>query len=120
MPGLLKSGDIAAMRRRLNSLLPDTATIERATKTKSAGEVTEAWSPIARGIACRIAPIGGGETGSIAGRISERTTHLVTVAAAQDVEEADRIAVNGSTYEVTLVRKRGAWELSRRVEVREL
>lgn len=120
MARLLSTGDIAAMRGRMNSMLPDTATIERATSTKVRGEVTQTWKPIARSIACRIAPIGGGETGRVAGRISERTTHLVTVAAATDIEEADRITVNGSPFEVTLVRKRGSWELSRRVEVREL
>lgn len=123
---MLSDADIAGMRSTLNTLLPDTATISRKTTANVGGEETESWASIATGVACRIAPIGGGEagagggqSGAVGGRVVDETTHIVTLAAGTDIEEADRVAIDGATYDVTLVRKRGAWELTRRVEVRE-
>lgn len=107
------------MRGTLATLLPDTGAIWRATTTLDGGEQVKTWAVLAT-VPCRIRPIGGGESqGDVGGRLSDETTHLVTFAAKTDVEEPDVVVIDEQAYEVTAVRKRGAWELTRRVEVKE-
>lgn len=106
------------MRATALGALPSQATIQRLTRTPSGGGgYTEGWANLAT-VACRIAPMGGGER-IVASAVDDRTTHVVTFPALTDVEEADRVDIDGQTFEVTVVRKRGAWEISRRVEVQE-
>lgn len=114
------------MRGTMAEAFPDTATIQRAAKVSDGGgEFAMGWSDLATGVACRISPLKGGEGGKQAGtattgdRAVDETTHVVTFANGRDITEKDRIVVSGQVYEVTLVRKRGGWELSRRVEVKE-
>ena len=116
---LLSSGQLAHMRRNMRRLLPSTCVIECKTVENVGGEEVETWIEHATGIPCRIAPVGGGETGEAGGRISEEATALITLPAEQDIEEADRIVLDDEPYDVVLVRKRGAWELTRRCEVKE-
>jgi hypothetical protein len=125
----LDAGEITQARVDLEAeLLPDEATIKRATLKRIAGGGRETtWNTLAT-VACSIAPVGGGEpaslhqagtTGTAGDRIDDRTTHVLSVPAETDITEADRIEASGATYEVNLVRKRGAWELLRRVELKE-
>lgn len=70
-------------------------------------------------IGCRIAPVEGGieEAG---GRLSDRTTHIGTIAAYTEIEEGALLEIDGAgLYEVTAVRKRTYDELVRRVELVE-
>lgn len=115
---VLTPGDIAGMRDTLATLLPDTGTVYRKTTTIEGGEEVETWAELAT-VPCRISPIGGGEGGEEAGRLSEETTHLITFAAKVDVAEPDVVVVDTEPYEATAVRKRGSWELSRQVEAKE-
>lgn len=116
---MLSDAQIAAAREIAERTLPDTCTIQRKTTQNVGGEQVETWSDLATNVACRLAPVGGGEEGEVGGRISEEATVLITLPAKQDVEEADRIVLDGTTYEVNLVRKRGEWEITRRVECKE-
>lgn len=117
---MLTAGDIAAMRGTAESALPDTATLERLTSTSDGGGgFTEAWATQGAAIPCRIAPLGGGEGGNAGGRVSDETSHVVSLPAETDVTESDRLVIAGRTYEVTVVRERGEWEISRRVEAKE-
>lgn len=117
---LLTTGQITAMRHIANLALPDTCTVSRKTTVSDGGGgQTATWADLATGVACRIAPVGGGETGEQGNRIEQATTHVITLPASQDITEADRVTITGVVYDVTLVRERGAWEISRRVEVRE-
>lgn len=72
-------------------------------------------------IPCRVDPLNDRGIGSvIAGRIDERTTHLITVPAGTDVPAASRFAVSGrGTFEVTAVPERTA-EWTRVFEVVEI
>jgi len=116
---MLSAAEIASMRATVDEALPDTCTIRRkAVVSDGGGGQTTTWSDLAAGVACGIAPVAGGEGATTAGRVVDETTHVVTLPDGQDVTEADRIVVDGVTYELTLVRKRGAWELNRRAEVR--
>lgn len=117
---LLSAGQTATMRDVAARALPGLATVQRLTRVPDGGGgFTEQWTDLAVNVPCRIAPVGGGETGTRGGRIADETTHVATFPAGQDVTEADRIVINGTTYEATLVRERGGWEITRRVEVME-
>lgn len=57
-------------------------------------------------VGCRIDTIGSGDEASLAGRISDRSTHLITLAPETAVTTEDRFYVSGrGTYEVTAVRE---------------
>lgn len=112
------------MRGALGEMMPDTATIQRRTAVSdSGGGRTYTWATAAT-VTARISPIGGGEGTGVGiatrgDRVSEETTHIVTLPQGTDVRESDRVVIAGVTFEVTAVRKRGMWELSRRVECKE-
>ncbi len=125
MGGVLSPARLTRMRRRFASLLPDVATVQRAVVTADGGGgQTEAWTVLAEAVPCRLSPVGGGETkrGSARGgdRIADEAISIVTFAAGTDITEADRVVIAGDTFDVTLVRLRGEWELTRRCEVREV
>lgn len=116
---LLSDADIAAMRTTLNRTLPDTATIQRTTRTvDSAGGYTDAWTDFAT-VACRVAPANGREQ-TIAGRLDAVGTWTITLPANTDVTSKDRIAVGSRTFEVVLPLRPRSWELSRRVVCEEI
>ena len=112
------------MRETTEGALPDTCTIRRKSVVNVGGEEQATWGDLATGVSCGIAPAGGGEiggrtTGEVGGKIAEETTHILTLPANQDIEEPDQVVTGGITYDVTLVRKRGSWEITRRVEIKE-
>jgi Phage head-tail joining protein len=90
------------------------------------GGHTESWEPVAESVACRIAPVGGGvkdteRNNGVGHRVSDETTHIVTLPAGTDIDKTSRIDVDGSgLYEVTLIRTRTFDEFTRRVEVKEV
>ena len=117
---MLTESQVAAMRDTAEQALPDTAThYRRALVSDGGGGRIEQWAVLAEDVPCRLAPVGGGETGTTGDRIVDESTHIVTVSAKRDVAEPDRFVVDGVAYEVTLVRERGAWEVTRRIEARE-
>lgn len=117
---MLTAAQLDAMRATTDAALPSEATISRRTAVPDVGGgTTYEWQDVAA-VACRIAPQGGGEGSTFGGGVVDETTHVVTLPAGADVTEADRLVVDGQAFEVTLVRKRGEWELARRVEVREV
>lgn len=76
-----------------------------ATVTSDAGGGgTTAWS-FAGTVPCRIDPLSAGTGMTLAGRIDERSTHLVTVPAGVTVTSNDRFGIAGrGTFEVTATR----------------
>ncbi len=117
---MLTTAEITAMRATSDTALPDLATIQRATTVSDGGGgTTTSWADQAT-VACRVAPAGGGETGTTGGRVVDESSHVITLPAGTDVVEADRLLVNATqAYNVTLVKQREAWELSRRIECKE-
>lgn len=123
------ASELAEARIDLNAqILPDTATIlGPATEPDGEGGETEGWAPIAT-TPCRLDPYGGATSSRGAGgegqghageRIDSRTSHIVTMPANTAVTVENRIEIDGTTYEVNVLRRFGEWELTRRVEVRE-
>lgn len=116
---MLTASEITAMRATANQALPDTCTIQRRTTTSDGGGGSSVtWANLTV-LACRLAPLGGGEAATVGGRITDESTHVVTLPAGSDVIEADRLLIADQVYDVTLVKSRAAWELSRRVWCKE-
>ena len=115
------AAQLTRARARFASLLPDLATIQRPTVTADgAGGQTMAYSVLVSGVPCRLSPAQGGETSASSGdRVADEATAVITFKAGQDITEADRIVIAGQTFDITLVRHRGQWELTRRCEARE-
>lgn len=109
-------------RKRFAALLPDRALIERPTDVSDGGGgFTQTWASLASNVPCRLAPVGGGEGNapSAGARLSDAATCTITFAAGRDISEADRVTIAGQVFNVLLVRRRGAYEITRRVEARE-
>ena len=117
----IPDGELDRIRSDALSLLSATGRVwHRTTEVTDGGGTTDSWTPGAN-LPCRIAPIGGGEDGTRPGdRISDRTTHVVTLPAYTTIAETAQVEVGGAgLYEVTAVRERTFDELVRRVEVVE-
>ncbi len=117
--------DIARARKRFAApnMLPDRATIQRPIVVADGGGGSDTSYPtLATEVPCRLAPVDGGEDDRAGGgqRIDATATAIVTFAAGQDVTESDRVVIDGQTFDVQLVRRRGNFEITRRVEVREI
>ena len=112
---MLTATELTDMQAVAEEALPDTATIQRKTRTAdSIGGATVVWATLAT-VACRIASAGGSPQERLAAeRLSPRSVYRITLPAATDIKAADRIVIDSSTYEVlgALV---GSWETAKRV-----
>lgn len=86
--------------------LSDTGHVVNQVSTDDAGGgVTQVWTA-GTAIPCRIDDLAGGEN-LAAGRISDRSTHLITVPPNMVPTPIDRFAIDGrGTFEITGVRNR--------------
>lgn len=126
----VSAAEITEARRDYEvELLPDTATQKRPTNASDGGGGRiPSWTVVGT-LACRLEPYGGATSARGAGgesdnhpgeRLESRISHMVSLPAGADVRLTDRLEINGTTYEVNILRERAAWELSRRVEVKEI
>lgn len=115
--------DIVLGRQRFAAMLPDVATIRRGTETTNEGGSQETvWATLAEDVPCRLSPVGGGEDAVRrrgGDRVADEATAVITFAWDQDVAETDTIEIDGQAFDVQLVRKRGQYAMTKRVEVRE-
>lgn len=90
--------------------LSDQATwLTRTYTDDTGGGATVAWGTAGTAIPCRIDPVGGSGRGITAGRIDERSTHVVTVPPGTGVTADDRVVIaSRGTFEVTATRTRTA------------
>lgn len=117
---MLEQAQIASMRLIAEEALPDLCTIQRRQEVSDGGGgVTTTWQEHLADVPCRLSPVGGGEVGLTGARIEDEATSLVTVAWDVDIAEADRLLINGFAYDVQLVRRRGNWALTTRIECKE-
>jgi head-tail adaptor len=117
---MLTATELETARADAARALPDYATIKPLEIVSDfGGGRTETWGTGGT-VPARIGPVGGGErAGGPGARIDDRTTHIITLPASTEITSSDRLNVGGTEYEVTAVRTR-SWEITRRVEVREL
>ena len=78
--------------------------LELSGSSDSGGGEVQAWGT-AGTFDCRVDALAGGE--SVTGnRLSDRSTHLISLPPNSTVDHNDRFKVNGDTYEITAVRNR--------------
>ena len=115
---LLPPGQVRSLRRMTARALPDQAIIRRLTRVPDGGGgTTETWADVET-VPCRIDPAGGGED-TAGARVNDATTHRVTLEAKADVRPEDQMVIDAVTYDVTVVLRRGQWEITRVAEVKE-
>ena len=89
--------------------LTDTATLYSQQSTSDGGGgATQSWSAYLTGVPCRIAPLTNRPFSRVvAERVSEYSTHVLTVPADVTVGLTDRVEIDGrGTFNVTGVRER--------------
>lgn len=117
---LLSAAQLNRMRAVAEQAFPDVCDIERRVDVSDdGGGTTTTWDPHLEAVPCRLSPVGGGEIGLTGARIEDEATSLITVAHDVDVLESDRILIDGFVYDVQLVRRRGVWALTTRIEAKE-
>lgn len=86
--------------------LSDTGHVVTQVSTDDAGGgVTQAWTA-GTAVPCRVDDLAGGE-GAAAGKLSDRSTHVITVPPSIVPSPIDRFAIDGKgTFEITAVRNR--------------
>lgn len=117
----LTTAELTAMRDASNSFLPDTCTISRVTRTKTAaGSYSEAWANLATDVACRLDSLSEAAEAQIAGASGTVAEFALAVAWNQDITEKDRVVLNTNTYEVVAVKSSQSWLVHRRCLVKRV
>lgn len=120
---MLSAAEIAAMRSTEAQALPDTCTIQRkGGSSDDRGGRSVSYSVHASNVACRL-----GRAGSRSGietidaeKVQQQTPWVVTFAHNQDVQNTDRIVINGRMFEAVSVEPHEAWTMALRVQVAEV
>lgn len=117
---MITAEDMAGMQETLEATMPDELIVHRITRTPDTSMgFTEAWNPIPEPVPCRFAPLAGGvgtamaET-LIAGRIGTAEAWIFSVPVDADIRDTDRVVVDVTGYEVTLVLEPRTWEINQR------
>lgn len=114
----LTAADLARMRAAAGLFLPETATVlTHGQASDGGGGRSSTYTPSVT-VPARLAHAGGGETGTQGDRISDETTHIITLPAGTQVTESDRIRIGTTDYDITAIRQ-ASYEVTRRVEVKE-
>lgn len=116
---MLSDADLEAMRTDLEVSLPDTATVQRRSRSSdSMGGSTVAWPTVAT-VACRIAPRQGVE-GDSDGHWQTTDGYRITVPWDADIRPTDRLIVGPLTVDVSHVSTRGEQTIARVVAAFEV
>ena len=116
---MLTDGELAQLRADLDLSLAGTAVISTSTwASDDGGGGSMTWSPSGT-VDCRIAPAAGDE-GVSGARLHPDTEVIVTLPRGTAVTVEDRIEHDSVVYAVTNLRAPRTWEISRRVEAREI
>lgn len=107
------------MRDVAEQTFDGTAVIQALTySSDGGGGGTSTWSASGT-VACHLSPIRGDER-EIAERIASDADWIVTVPAETSVTTAHRVVIAGVTFNVQAARAPRTWEITRRLEVREI
>ena len=102
MATILTADELTALRNDVAGLLPQTVTISRFTETVSAaGDPDKSWST-ASTVSGRVDPYKrGSQSNYTVGEQEEgRAYYQLTITYSADLRDGDRVAVDGTTYEV--------------------
>jgi len=116
MSTFLPEDELTALRAVQAAALPDTAAIRRVTRTSDgAGGFTSAETTIAT-VACRLASPSSATERALAERLGQAETLTLTLPYGTDVVLADRVLVNGTTWDIVALLEH-SWSTATRVMV---
>lgn len=119
---MLNADELAGMRSTMVQSLAGTAIIQTSTwVSDGGGGGTTSWVN-AGTVACRITPVASsGEGESVeGGRVHSDTEYVVTIPNDTLITSDSQILYGSQTFTVTTLRAPRTWEISRRVEVKEV
>jgi head-tail adaptor len=116
---VLTDSELASMRETYGDSLPGTAIIQNPARTSNGGGgFTTSWAAGGT-VDCRVAPAGGQE--EVAGhRVQPDTEVIFSLPQSTVISPQSRILYESRVYSVTSVRAPRTWEVSRRVEAKEV
>lgn len=121
---VLSTGDLARMRRDLESLLPDTCTIQTATTaTSDYGAPTRTWADTYTAVECRAARIGAQVRAQMRAYGEQPTAvadWVVTLHHDQVIAMGNRIVLASLTLEIVDISDDESWKAGQRVLCREV
>ncbi len=116
MSTMLPLAELTALRAEQEKALPDTAAIRRLTRTSDgAGGFTSSEATVAT-VAARITATLGSTERPIAERLGLAEAAVVTLPYGTDVELADRVLINGATWDVVALLSK-SWSTALRLIV---
>jgi len=97
---MTSTSDIDKIRVEQEKLMPETVYVQRLTRTSDgAGGWSESWQTIAT-TKGRIAAKSGNEN-ELGGKTTAITTYLITLPSNTELEDDDRLQINGEQYQIT-------------------
>jgi head-tail adaptor len=113
---MLSPAELASMRATLLASLPDTAQVQRTTRTSDGmGGTIDTWTTVAT-VACRVSPSNTTPTEQVvAARVHDRVLWTLTLPAGTNVRSDDRVLVGSRTFEVLGVLAPRSYALATRV-----
>lgn len=118
---MLTSDQLDAMRETLEASLPETARIMRLSLVANGkGGQTEESDEVEE-VAARLEPLNERrEESTFGGRLGSVVAWIITLPYGTEIQQADQLVINGRTFEVTGVKGGRTYEISTRVECREI
>lgn len=110
---MLSAADIAGMRSTMDSAMPDTVSVERASYASDGqGGKIATWSTLAT-VSGRVSPFKtrGDEEPEVAGAVRSHGLWQVTMPHGTDVTPVDRIVFGTATLQVQRVEQARSWSL---------
>jgi head-tail adaptor len=120
---MLTATELASMRSTMGDSLAGTAVVQTsAFVSDGGGGGTTTWTASGT-VDCRVTPAGGGVGGNErtrGDRLQPETQVIFTVPQTTTIDPDARIVYDGQTFYVTGLLAPRTWEISRRVEAREV
>lgn len=120
---MLSDDELDGMRVTVVEALPELGAVERATPAADdLGGVALTWATLDAHVPMRLAPLDGAAIAEeeLAGRASNSKRWNVYLPAGTDIAPADRIVLDGRTFDVDSIAAPRSWELAVRVVVNEV
>jgi SPP1 family predicted phage head-tail adaptor len=117
---MLTATELASMRSTMGDSLAGTAVVQTsAFVSDGGGGGTTTWTASGT-VDCRVAPATSSNEKQIGDRLQPETETIFTIPQTTTIDSDARITYEGRVYTVTALRAPRTWEISRRVEAREV
>lgn len=119
---MITAAELADMRDDLEDSLPDLAVIQtRGFLSDGGGGGTTTWT-VAGTVSCRVTPVSSSGEGEAVrgGRVHPDTEYVFTFPYDTAITDTHQVVHAGGTFTATAVRAPKSWEISRRVEMKEV